>query len=192
MADVNSTPALRLVPDNDLDLIRRAQRGDAEAFALLVRQWYPRSLRFAKSMLRTELDAEEAVQDAWLRVWKALPRYEERERFDKWFFRILANRCRTRSGRVGRDGKVLVFDHPDLDSTPVAPAVEAEGWREEIHHALGELPEAQKEAFLLYHVEGYSYEEIAGMTGAGVSALKMRVKRACDHLRNRLQEVLRD
>ncbi|MHB0948849.1 MAG: RNA polymerase sigma factor [Gemmatimonadaceae bacterium] len=186
------SPALRLMPDSDLDLIRRAQRGDADAFGLLVRQWYPRSLRFARSMLRVEQDAEEAVQDAWLRVWKALPRYEEREQFDKWFFRILANRCRTRGVRVARDGRAMAFDHPGLEAAPTAPAAEAEGWREEIHHALAELPAAQKEAFLLYHIEGYSYDEIAGVTGAGVSALKMRVKRACDHLRHRLQEVLRD
>jgi RNA polymerase sigma-70 factor (ECF subfamily) len=60
---------------------------------------------------------------------------------------------------------------------------------EEIHRALAMLDADQREAFLLKHVEGLSYEEISEVTGAGVSALKMRVKRACDHLKVSLQEV---
>ena len=65
-------------------------------------------------------------------------------------------------------------------------------WREEIAGALAGLPEAQREAFLLHHVEGFAYEDIARMTGVGISALKMRVKRAVDFLRDRLQEAVRD
>jgi RNA polymerase sigma-70 factor (ECF subfamily) len=60
---------------------------------------------------------------------------------------------------------------------------------EEIHRALEQLDAEQREAFLLKHVEGLSYEEISEITGAGVSALKMRVKRACDRLKVSLQEV---
>ena len=62
-------------------------------------------------------------------------------------------------------------------------------WREEIEVALARLDPQQREAFLLKHVEDKSYEEMAELTGAGVSALKMRVKRACDRLRELLREV---
>ena len=65
-------------------------------------------------------------------------------------------------------------------------------WREEIDIALAALPEEQREAFLMRHVEDLSYEDMSVATGAGVSALKMRVKRACDALRARLTEVDRD
>jgi RNA polymerase sigma-70 factor (ECF subfamily) len=68
------------------------------------------------------------------------------------------------------------------------PAEQA-AWREEIERALSLLDAEQREAFLLKHVEGLSYEEMAELTGAGVSALKMRVKRACDRLRGLLQEA---
>ena len=64
-------------------------------------------------------------------------------------------------------------------------------WREEIQTALSTLPAAQREAFLLRHIEGLEYEEMGRITGAGVSALKMRVKRACEFLRLRLAEVER-
>jgi RNA polymerase sigma-70 factor (ECF subfamily) len=62
-------------------------------------------------------------------------------------------------------------------------------WREEIERALAVLHEDQREAFLLKHVEDLSYEEMAEITGAGISALKMRVKRACERLRELLEEV---
>ena len=143
-------------------------------------------------MLRNPEDAEEAVQDAWMRVFRALPRYQDQERFDSWLFRILANRCRTRSGRMARDAKMMLHDHPAMELAETAHPAEQNAWREEIQHALDELPEAQREAFLLHYVEGLAYEEIAASSGVGVSALKMRVKRACDYLRGRLQEVARD
>ncbi|HEU5173785.1 MAG TPA: RNA polymerase sigma factor [Gemmatimonadaceae bacterium] len=172
--------------------LAQAKAGDLEAFAAIVRLYQPRCLRFARSMLRNPQDAEEAVQDAWMRVYRALPRYEDQERFDSWLFRILANRCRTRSIRMVRDQRTMVHDHPAMDIAETAHPAEQDAWREEIRHALDELPEAQREAFLLHHVEGLAYEEIAAVSGVGVSALKMRVKRACDHLRGRLQEVARD
>ena len=62
-------------------------------------------------------------------------------------------------------------------------------WREEIQRALGRLEADQREAFLLKHVEDLSYEEMSALTGAGISALKMRVKRACERLRVMLGEV---
>ena len=62
-------------------------------------------------------------------------------------------------------------------------------WREEIEHAMGELSQEQREAFLLKYVEDLGYDEMAEITGVGISALKMRVMRACDRLRTLLQEV---
>ncbi|HUF26831.1 MAG TPA: sigma factor-like helix-turn-helix DNA-binding protein, partial [Gemmatimonadaceae bacterium] len=64
-------------------------------------------------------------------------------------------------------------------------------WREEIELALAKLEPEQREAFLLKHVDGLEYEEMAEITGAGISALKMRVKRACERLRAMLREVER-
>lgn len=172
--------------------LAQAKAGDLDAFAALVRLYQPRCLRFARSMLRNAEDAEEAVQDTWIRVHGALPRYQDQERFDSWLFRILANRCRTRSGRMVRDARMMLHDHSAMELAESQHPAEQNAWREEIQHALGELPEAQREVFLLHHVEGFAYEEIAALSGVGVSALKMRVKRACDYLRGRLQEVARD
>jgi RNA polymerase sigma-70 factor, ECF subfamily len=191
-------PSLRLIGGQngrgmstiDMSIVQRAKRGDRAAFAALVDFYYARSLRFAVHMLGNGQDAEEAVQDTFVRVHGALHRYDEFDRFESWLFRILANRCRTMMGREARRSRVLVYGDLAQDRG-TAPDVDAIVWREEIQSALAALPAAQREAFLLRHVEGLEYEEMGRITGAGVSALKMRVKRACEFLRLRLAEVER-
>ena len=168
-------------------LVRAAKSGDVRAFAALVDAYYARCLRFALHMLSNRGDAEEAVQDTFVRVYRALPNYVEKESFEPWLFRSLANRCRSAGARERRRAALVEFgDVPDRPSEGHHDLAIA--WREEIEMALGELPPDQREAFLMRHVEDLSYEDMAAATGAGVSALKMRVKRACDALRLRLTE----
>ena len=168
-------------------LLHAARSGDVRAFATLVDTYYARCLRFALHMLGNRDDAEEAVQDTFVRVHRALPKYEEREAFEPWLFRILANRCRTAGGRARRHADVV--EYGDVPERPALGAPdEAFAWREAIQGALAALPREQREAFLMRHVEDLSYEDMSVATGARVSALKMRVKRACDALRGLLSE----
>ena len=195
------TPLLRLVP-RELDapaagegsalrdVLREARAGDVRAFATVVDLYYPRALRFALHMLGSRLDAEEAVQDSFVRLHRAFGSYREGEAFDPWFFRILANRCRTASARARRHATLVEYGEvPEVaDRSSSRSHDTALAWREEIERALRTLPPEQREAFLMHHVEALSYEDMATATGAGVSALKMRVKRACDALRLQLRE----
>jgi RNA polymerase sigma-70 factor (ECF subfamily) len=168
-------------------LVRSAQAGDVRAFAALVDMYYARCLRFALHMLSNRSDAEEAVQDTFVRVYRALPSYVEQESFEPWLFRILANRCRSTGSRERRRAEFVEFGEvPDRPSEHRHD--DAIAWREEIALALAALPTEQREAFLLRHVEDLSYDDMSAATGAGVSALKMRVKRACDALRAWLTE----
>lgn len=189
---VRDTPPVGAVASEPRSLlVHAAKAGDVRAFAELVDAYYARCLRFALHMLSDRGDAEEAVQDTFVRVYRALPKYEEREAFEPWLFRILANRCRTAGARVRRHAEVV--EYGDVPERPQATGHDsAVAWREEIGLALSTLPDDQREAFLMRHVEDLSYEDMARATGAGISALKMRVKRACDTLRLRLQEVMGD
>jgi RNA polymerase sigma-70 factor (ECF subfamily) len=168
-------------------IIHAAKAGDVRAFATLVDLYYARCLRFALHILFDRFDAEEAVQDTFVRVYRAFPRYREDASFEAWLFRILANRCRTAGARVQRRSDFLVYG-----AVPERPAGgshdTALAWREEIELALAALPIEQREAFLMHHVEDLSYDEMSSATGEGISALKMRVKRACDTLRKVLME----
>ena len=169
-------------------IIHAARAGDVRAFASLVDMYYARCLRFALHMLSNRADAEEAVQDTFVRVYRALPSYREQDSFEPWLFRILGNRCRTAGAKERRHSEVVEYgDVPERATTARHDSEIA--WREEIELALRALPDEQREAFLMRHVEGLSYEDMSAATGAGLSALKMRVKRACDALRIRLSEV---
>lgn len=174
---------------SDSILVQRVLDGDSGAYARLVGRYRDRYSRFAVHMLGSEEDAEEALQDTFLRAYRALGRCEDPERFGAWLYRILVNRCRTHGSRRGRRERTFVNDPVALGSASEEHPAERGAWREEIEYALDRLDERQREAFLLKHVEDLSYEEMAELTGMGVSALKMRVKRACERLRELLREV---
>lgn len=178
--------SVRSSTDIDPAIPLRARDGDVEAFAELVEFFHVRCLRYARYMLGEEEDAEEAVQDTFVRVYDHLGQFRPDARFEPWLFRILANRCRTvRERRRRRESLVTTGELPVVAAE--APA-DSQDLLEEVEAALNELPTEQREAFLLRHVEDLSYEDMAVITGVRLSALRMRVKRACDTLRTRLQE----
>lgn len=177
----------------DAALVGRVADGDTDAFAILVARYRDRLARYAFRMLGDRHDAEEALQDSFVRAFRSLSRCDNPERFDAWLFSILVNRCRTAGARSSRRRRTFVHDDAALlgAASPTDGAsldLDRQGWREEIGRALGQLDAGQREAFLLKHVEDMSYDEMAVLTGVGVSALKMRVKRACDRLRDLLWE----
>jgi RNA polymerase sigma-70 factor, ECF subfamily len=172
----------------DRVIIQRVLEGDVEAFARLVDLHYPRCARIAVRILGNREDAEEAIQDAFLRAFKALGDYEDRERFSAWLTRILVNQCRTVLARTKRrDALFAELDPRRLDF--IVAAEPDEGTWVELEHVLGQLPAEQREAIVLRYADDLTYEEMSRITGAGESALKMRVQRAFARLRAMLQEV---
>jgi RNA polymerase sigma-70 factor (ECF subfamily) len=170
-------------------IVARVLRGDVEAFRVLVERYRDRYARYAVHMLGNREDAEEALQDAFTRAYRSLARCEDPERFGAWLFRILVNRCRTVGARRGRRAKTFVVDEGALLDAAIDHPADSSAWREEIERALGRLRPEQREAFLLKYVEEMGYDEMSQQTGVGVSALKMRVMRACERLRELLSEV---
>ena len=180
----------------DEALLDAAQRGDERAFAALVHRYYARALRFALNMGLPREDAEEVVQDSFVRVHRALPRFRAGAAFQPWLFRILANRCRSAHARArwwrrhdADEDAMNVLPAPGEGADDALRRLDAERLHGAMRRALDALPVEQREAFLLRHVEELDYHEMTRITGAGLSALKMRVKRACDTLRTRLQET---
>jgi len=167
---------------DDAALIARVLGGDREGFDVLVERYHEGCRRYAAHMLGNWDDAEDAVQETFLRAYRSLGRYRERDRFRAWLYRILVNRCRTlASQRARRDGR-FVSDERAMDEA-AADGETTSPWLAPLLAALGRLPALQREALLLKHGEGLDYQEIAEVTGVSVSALKMRVKRALDTLR---------
>ncbi len=186
--DVAPLPALhereRMTPTDD-EIVQRVRGGDAGAYRLLLERHYPKALRFGMRMLGNRADAEEAVQDAFTRAYRSLERYETRGRFESWLMQILVNRCRTAGARRDRRDRTFVsFDV--VEDWALAGAEGPVEPRVELQRALALLTDEEREALLLKYLDDRTYEDMATLTGSGVSALKMRVKRA----RERLQALL--
>jgi len=172
----------------DAALVQRVLDGDAGAYATLLDRHAPACLRYAARMLGNREDAEDAAQEAFVRAYAALGRYNGHTAFRTWLFAILINRCRTIALHRSRRENRVAADEDAVARAAVDDASVATDLREEIRRAIELLDPEHREAFLLKHVEELSYDEMSAMTGVGVSALKMRVSRACARLRDLLGE----
>jgi RNA polymerase sigma-70 factor, ECF subfamily len=174
---------------SDAALVRRVLDGDPRAFTQLVDRHLQPCLRFATRMLGNRQDAEDVTQEALLRAYRAIATYDGENNFRTWLFAILVNRCRTSLLQRSRYVRRVLTDEDALDDAKAVDRSGATELRIEIERAVARLDPDQREAFLLKHVEQLGYDEMAAVTGAGVSALKMRVKRACERLQELLGEV---
>ena len=107
----------------DSTTISRAKLGDIDAFTAIVEAYYARCLRFARATLRNPDDAEDMVQETFIRLYRALPRYEERARFESWLFQILGNCCRTANTAFRRHASRAADDTQALERVPAATTV---------------------------------------------------------------------
>jgi RNA polymerase sigma-70 factor (ECF subfamily) len=169
----------------DAAIVRQVLAGDREAFAWLVDRHHDRCLRLAAHLLGDAAEAEDVVQEALLRAYRHLGGYREHDRFGAWLTRILVNQCRTAAARRRRPVPPTL-DWGLADGVAEHPA-EALALQEEraelLRGALALLPDDQREAVVLRHADGMSFDEIAAVTGASVAACKMRVQRGCRRLR---------
>jgi RNA polymerase sigma-70 factor, ECF subfamily len=172
-------------------LVRRVLAGETQLYAVLVERYRNQLGRYAVRMLGEFADAEDALQDTFVRGYRSLGRCQP-DRFRFWLFGILINRCRTHAAQRARRREVFTADESVVEQTSGVTFDDQHEWRALIAAALEQLPADQREAFLLKHVEDLSYEEMQQLTGARVPALKMRVLRAREALRRILQEKVFD
>ena len=173
----------------DAELVAAAIAGDVDSFAELSRRYRDTYARFAVRMVGSRDDAEDVLQSAFIRAYRALDRCRDPSRFGAWLYQIVANECRTVVIRRARRERRIVNDEIQLREAAADSTTDMDDTLEDVQYALDQLDVEQREAFLMKHVEQLSYEEMAEITGDGVSALKMRVKRACARLRELLEEV---
>jgi len=175
-------------PPTDGAVVRAVLGGRSELYRLLVRRHQDAMYRHALRMVGSPDDAADLVQQAFVTGFKKLMNCKDPESVGGWLFRITANRCKDFLKNKRR--QVVSIDEtpgePTALATPVDEAERADV-RRRVNDALERLPVEQREAFVLKHVEGHSYDEMAELLGASVSALKMRVLRA----REELQGILR-
>jgi len=185
--DLSSRSDVGEEQESDAVLVAQAIAGSDAAFAALVDRYNDLLYRHAERMLGQADDAEDVVQSAWIKAFRNLRKCRDPERFGAWVFRIGANACKD-AVKAKRRGNVPLESVAELESNDGDPAIRLDQ-RRRLAIALASLVPDQREAFLLKHLEGWSYEEMADQLGVQVSALKMRVHRAREELQRILLEV---
>jgi len=177
-------------PTTDAEIIRRVRDGDARAYALLIDRHKERGMALAFRMLRNREEAEEALQDAFVRAFKALPNFEEKSTFSTWLYRIVFNVCSTKLSRKrdihdrGSDSdEEIIIAREDPDPLPDA-VLESSQSDAIIREEIEKLPEAYGTTFTLFAVHEKSYDEIVEITGVALGTVKARLFRARALLRD--------
>ena len=171
----------------DGEIVRRILDGETRLFEVLVRRYRVEFARYATALVGDTDQAADAMQEAFIRAYRSLASCRDPQRVKAWFFRILTNQCHDQRAKLRRETSLDGQDAPARDRADAG--VERAELRSAIARALTQLTPEQREAFVLRHVDGKTYEEMAALLDTGVDALKMRVYRARDALRQHLEHL---
>ena len=188
----------------DIELVQKFQREhDLAAFEQLVERHSDRAYQLAYSILQNRQDAEEVVQDAFLRIYRSLGNFRGDAQFTTWMYRIVVNLCNNkfRWNKVRGINRTISIDAPlpnaegdeslrlELPSSEAPPDEQlafAE-LRERVEKAMAQLPESYRTAVLLRNVQQLDYEEIAKILDCAVGTVKSRINRGRELLRQALK-----
>lgn len=180
---------LNIKKRSDEDLMKDVAKGSENAFAKLINRHLHSAVGYANKMLGGNLDAEEAVQEAFIKVWEHAPMWQEgRATFKTWFYRILTNKCidiirKTKNKFVGIDEKIIDGKHKNAEMQ-----LRAKQQTNIIEKHINDLPPRQKTALMLSYYEGFSNKEAAEIIGVGIKGFESLLVRA----RKTLKETMKD
>jgi RNA polymerase sigma-70 factor (ECF subfamily) len=173
---------VRLTAETDLEIVRKAQRGDEAAFAALVRMHETRVFNYVLRLLRDRALAEDVTQEVFLRVFQGLPRFSFECKFTTWLYQVTKNRVLDELRTLDRRPRHLV----GLEDVPSLEGVDAEFERDEtvaaVWQAIDGLSADLKMALLLREVVGLSYPEIAETLEITLSTVKWRIFHARENV----------
>jgi RNA polymerase sigma-70 factor, ECF subfamily len=195
-------PATCYVPDEDLDLVEASKRGDIEAFEALVRRYDRKLLRISQQVLHNLEDAQEVVQETFLKAYQKLSQFQQNSKFSTWLIRIALNESLMKLRKQRRQVQDLPLEYQDSDGD--TQTMDVVDWspnpeqqysnsqlKEILREALEGLPAALRLVFVLRDVEGLSIKETAGLLDLQEGAVKARLHRARMRLRESLSKYFR-
>lgn len=184
--------------ETDKGIIQQVLDGDVRAFGNLVDRHKAKTMALAMRILKNREDAEEALQDAFVRMYKALPSFEWKSSFSTWLYRIVYNTCMTTAGK--RNGMhYLSLDtqeesglYAEIEVHELQPDVkiESDEFEEIVREEIEKLPLAYGSTFSLFAIQEMSYEEIAQVVGMPIGTVKARIFRARMLLRSSIAKRL--
>lgn len=190
-------------PDSEIDdyLVRRIQAGDDAAFERLVEHCGPRVYALVYRMIGHREDAQDVVQEVFLRVYQSLPRFRAESSFNTWMYRIVVNLChdeldrRRRSPRTiseievaDADTPIILLEQMTNGETPEDLCIRSER-QYQLERLILQLPAQHRILVLLHDIQGMRYDEIATVLNMNVGTVKSRLNRAHHQLREKILEI---
>jgi RNA polymerase sigma factor (sigma-70 family) len=177
---------------SDQEVMMQVRAGDVEKLSILFERHHARLFGFCLGLLGNREAARDLVQDVFFRVLRYRESFKPEAAFGPWLYRMARNACIDQLRKGGRER----LGDPDLEQPDPSPLVsedlQREGELEMLRAALARLPEDKRELLLLARSGSLSYEQIAGLVGCSVGALKVRVHRALQQLRESYARVERE
>ena len=185
--------------DGDQQLVERAQKGDTRAFDLLVLKYQGRVANLVSRYVSNGAEVEDVTQEAFIKAYRALPKFRGDSAFYTWLYRIAANAAKNHLVALGRrpsSDQVIdeaeQFDLPGKLKDHESPDAVLMGMELErtVNSAIDSLPEELRAALTLREFEGLSYEEIAEILSCPIGTVRSRIFRAREAVDQRVEEQL--
>ena len=178
------------MPDNETALIQKAQKGNHEAFAVLVDEHQRYVYNLALRVVKDENEALDLTQETFVRAWTALPNFKGQSQFRTWLYRIVTNLCYNRLPNLRRSlndlGDDVMEDIPETNFNAPASEFESNETRQHLHRAIDSLDANYKLLITLRYQNELSYDEIASTLNLPLGTVKTGIFRAKEQLRKSL------
>lgn len=177
---------------DETGIIRRCLKGEVEAYGRLVDRYSVRILNVALMMIDDRHEAEDIAQEAFIRAYRGLSGFRGRARFSSWLHQIALNLCRDHLKKRARAGGPVPMAEETLegsaspDGDAAAGAIVDAELSEAMRREIARLPYLYREAFVLRHLQGMGYVEVAAITRVSADTVRVRAYRARELLRERL------
>ena len=197
---------IRALEDEDIEYVVQCQKGNTEAFAVLVERHQKKMLNTAYRMTGNYEDACDVVQEAFLSAYRSLKTFRRESRFSTWLYRIVVNHTKTRVQQIkarSRYEDPADDDPPEKEDgrslcrmpsggVPLIEQIEKRELNEKVQQCIGTLDDEQREVLVLRDIQGFSYEEIRDILHIPDGTVKSRLFRARTALKDCLVKIFGD
>ncbi len=189
--------------DVDAELVARVQRGDKQAFDLLVLKYERKIMRLLSRMIRDPAEIEDVAQESFIKAYRALPQFRGDSAFYTWLYRIAINTARnwlaqnnrrpsTPSAHESEEGETFNETDNLTDSSNPESEMASRQIAETVNKAMNDLPEELRNAIVMREIDGMSYEDIAQSMNCPIGTVRSRIFRAREAIATRLRPLLGD
>jgi len=185
----------------DQKLVEKAQKGDKQAFSILVEKYQLKLYRLISRMVRDQSEIEDVVQDSFIKAYRAINSFRGDSAFYTWLYRIGINTAKNHLVSLGRRPKAMdAVDIEEIENFQDAQDLRSVETPETtlmnnqitatVNNAAESLPDELKQAFKLREMDGHSYEEISEMMGCPIGTVRSRIFRARDAIAEKLKPLI--